>query len=96
MPPDPQNAPLWTGFTYLHASARDLLAPVQVLPDYIFETADTCREYMQRCLRDPEDHVVLEGTWTHEGADVRARTTFRATVVHPFAVGANVRLPAED
>ena len=74
-----------TGYTYLHRTALDLLAPLQVLPDFIFGSAETCRSYMQRCLRDPEDHVVLEGTWDHNPEDWEARTTFTPSEAVPYA-----------
>jgi hypothetical protein len=78
------------GFTYRHHTARDLMAPDEVLPDYIFDGIETCRSFMARCLRDPEDHVVLEGQWMHNPKDWEARTTFRPTAAHPYA------LPAAD
>lgn len=73
------------GFTYRHHDAKvGLLAPLRVLPEYIFETAERCRRFMADCLRDPHDFVILTGTWSADTADGTGRVEFVATAHHPF------------
>jgi hypothetical protein len=75
------------GFTYRHRDAKvGLLAPLRVLPEFIYPDAETCRAFMADNLRDPQDFVILEGSWSADTADATGRVDFVATAHRPFRV----------
>jgi hypothetical protein len=50
-------------YTYKHNTSRTKLGQSMVLRDYVFTDVESCKLFMQRCLRGPEECVIVEGSW---------------------------------
>lgn len=52
-------------YTYRHNTCSDPLEPFKTGADFVFESAEDCRAFVDRCLDDmAPGYVVIEGDWS--------------------------------